>query len=88
MAVVWIPPLLQRHTGGRNRLPVGGSTVREVIASLEAQFPGMRDRLCTEDGRLRPEIAVAVDSEVVADGLRARVEEASEVHFLLALSGG
>ena len=88
MPVVWIPPLLRRHTGGRNQLRVSGATVREVIASLEEQFPGMQGRLCTEEGRLRPEIAVAVDSDVAPEGLRARVQEASEVHFVLALSGG
>jgi len=88
MPVAWIPPLMQKLTSGRAQVEVEGSTVRQVVDALEAAYPGVRARLCTEDGRIKPEIAVAVDGEVVAEGLRARVEPESEVHFLPALSGG
>lgn len=87
MATVWIPPLLQDLTEGKTRLQVTGETVREVLERLEQDFPGISERLCQDD-RIKPGIAVVVDSEVSPRGLRQRLSEASEVHFLPAISGG
>ena len=88
MAVAWIPSLMQRLTDGRDQVEVKGSTVREVIDYLDDAYPGFKVRLCTEDDRIKPEIAVAVDAEVVSEGMRAKVGKSSEIHFLPALSGG
>lgn len=87
MATVWIPPLLQDLTHGDTRLSVPGSTVREVVTELEQRYPGIAQRLC-EDGRIRPGISVVVDSFVSTVGLRHRLTESSEIHFVPALSGG
>ena len=87
MATVFIPPLLRELTGGQTRLSIPGESVREIIAELEKRFPGIEGRLC--EGRLiRPGMAVVVDSEVSTAGLRHKLSEASEVHFLPAISGG
>ena len=87
MAFVFIPPLLRHLTGGQTRLSVPGDTVREVIAELEMRFPGITERLC-EGGQLRPGMSVVVDNMVSTAGLRQRLTETSEVHFLPAISGG
>jgi molybdopterin synthase sulfur carrier subunit len=87
MAVVWIPALLRDLTGGEAKANVPGETVRQVIANLEQAYPGIEARLCDE-GRLRPDISVVVDGRVSQQKLRHRLAEASEVHFLPAISGG
>ncbi len=87
MAVVYIPSLLQGLTGGRSTLEVEGSTVREVIDNLEHAWPGLGERLAGE-GRLRPNLSVAVDGEISPLGLLERVGPASEVHFVAAIKGG
>ena len=87
MARVFIPSLLQPYTGGQEKLEVPGETLRQVIANLEQRFPGLQDRLCEAD-RLRPAIVAVVDGEVSRQGLRHKVTESSEVHFLPAMSGG
>ncbi len=84
---VWIPSLLRDLTGGRETVRVAGRTVRQVIDALEGLYPGLRDRLCRDDG-LRPGIAVAVDTQLAPLGLLQPVRENSEVHFLPAVSGG
>jgi len=84
---VWIPSLHRDLTNGVETVTVAGDTVEAVVAELEARFPGMADRLC-EDGRIRPYIAVSVNSEISQRGLRQRLTEASEIHFIPALSGG
>ena len=87
MAVVWIPALLRELTGGQESVTVPGETVRQVIENLERAYPGIKARLC-ENGRLRPNVSVAVDGRVSRQGLRQRLAETSEVHFLPAISGG
>lgn len=89
MPEVWIPPMMQRLTGGAPRVQVPGSSVRQVVESLERAYPGLKALLYDEGGeRLRPDIAVVVDGEVSALRLLERVEETSELHFLPAISGG
>ena len=87
MPTVWIPSLMRDLTGGVTTVQVEGATVRQVIAALEARFPGIQDRL-VEGDRLRRALTVSVDGEVTRYGLRAAVTEQSEVHFLPAVSGG
>jgi len=88
MPEAWIPPLMQKLTNGQGQIEIEGETVRQVIDNLDARFPGFRKRICSDDDRIKPEIAVAVDGEVVTTGLRAKVGKESEVHFLPALAGG
>ena len=87
MAKVWIPSLLRDLTGGEARVTVPGETVRQVIANLEARYPGIEARLCEED-RLRPNISVVVDGRVSNQRLRHKLDQGSEVHFLPAIGGG
>jgi len=87
MPRVFIPPLLRSLTGDADTLDVAGKTVRDVIDQLEAQFPGVRERLC-EDDDLKPGLTVAVDGNVSAVGLLQPLGESSEVHFLPAIGGG
>ena len=87
MATVFIPSLLRDLTGGRDRVEVEGRTVRQVVANLEAAYPGMRDRL-VEGDTLSPRVQVSVDGHVSRLGLLERVGETSEVHFIPAIAGG
>ena len=87
VALVFVPSLMQPLTGGKDRVEVAGSTVRQVVDNLEAEYPGIKDRL-VEDRRIKPNIAVAVDGEITPLGLLEKVGENSEVHFLPAIGGG
>ncbi|MSR57758.1 MAG: molybdopterin synthase sulfur carrier subunit [Planctomycetaceae bacterium] len=87
MATVFIPPLLRELTGGVDRVAVSGTTVRQVVAALNALYPGIRERLCTGD-ELRPGLSVAVNGAVSSLGLLQKVPDGSEVHFLPAVGGG
>ncbi len=89
MPEVWIPPRMQALTRGNKTVQVPGGSVRQVINNLEKEYPGIRSRLCDEDGiDLLPGIAVIVDGETSQLGLLERLREDSEVHFLPALGGG
>ena len=78
---------MQKLTDGKHNVEVEGETVRQVIDALETRYPGLKGRI-VENDRIKTEIAVAIDGEVVTAGLRAKVGPDSEVHFLPALAGG
>jgi sulfur-carrier protein len=79
--------MLRPLTGNHQSVPATGATVREVIDSLEAKYPGIKERLCRDDS-LRPGLAVVIDTQVSREGLSAAVNATSEVHFIPAVSGG
>ena len=87
MPTIWIPTPLRELTKGKASVAAAGSTVREVIEDLELRFPGIKDRLC-EDDRVRPNISVFVDGSISHLKLREKLGENSEVHFVIAISGG
>ena len=87
MPVVWIPSLLRSLTRGEEKVNAAGSTVRQVIDSLETEFPGLRARLCDGE-RIRQDIAVVVDGITSYQGMRQPVNEDSVVHFLPVIRGG
>ena len=87
MPIVFIPAQLKSLTGGVSQVEMEADNVRQVIEQLEAQFPGIRDRLCDGD-QLAPTLQVSVDSSMGARGLRTPVTEAQEVHFLPVIGGG
>jgi sulfur-carrier protein len=87
MATVVLPrSLLALFPGVERRHELAGDTVDELISALEAQAPGMRDRLVEPGPRLRPHINVFVDGQP-AD-LATLVGDAATVHVIPAVSGG
>lgn len=87
MAKVWIPSLLRGLCGDQRTVEVQGATVAQIIDSLDAICPGIRDRLI-EDGDLRQDLAVSVDGETTQIGLLQKVQPDSEVYILPAIGGG
>ena len=88
MAVVWIPPLLQRLAEGRETVEVPGSNLRQVVSALVRRYPGLRERVLRDEGQLEDGIAFAVDGEIATMGLLEPVGEKSEIHILPAIGGG
>ncbi len=87
MPIVVIPALLRSYSGGRSQVQVQGATLRQVFENLEAECPGIHARIVA-DGRIRPEISISVDNELVDTGLLYPVRESDEVYLLPAISGG
>ncbi len=81
MATVVIPPALRSLTGGTEQLDLDVADVRELFRALDDRYPGIA-------ARLRDEVAVAIDGEIVNDPLLEPIEPDSEVHFLPKIGGG
>lgn len=87
MANVFIPALLRKLTGGKDRTQATGATLGDIIDDLDRQFPGFRDRV-VERGDLAGSVAVSIDGEVITGGLAEPVPPNGEVHFVPAIAGG
>ena len=86
MATTVLPrSLVALFPGAERRVALDADTVAGAIDSLDARWPGMRDRLRDEIG-LRPHINVFVDGERAT--LEAAVGAESVVHAIPAVSGG
>lgn len=84
---VRIPTPLRSYTGERAAVEAEGSTVAELLADLDRQFPGLRFRVVDEQHHLRPHMKVFVGEDSVRD-LDTPVAGAAEVTLMQALSGG
>ena len=89
-ATVRIPTTLRPMAGGKSEVEVEGSTVGEVLKSLDAAHPGFADRLLDDDGNLRKfvNVFVADDDVRFMDGLETAVPEGETVAIIPAVAGG
>jgi sulfur-carrier protein len=87
MAIVVIPALLRKYTGGLERVVVTGRTVGQVIDELSGKYPQLREHLL-ENGDVKPSVAVSIDGEMGTGGVLDRVSESSEIFFIPAIGGG
>ncbi len=91
MAVkVRIPTPLRKLTGGADEVSVEGSTVAEVIEDLEKNYPGIRERICEEDGRLRRFVNLYVNDEDIRfkDNMDTALKDGDELSIVPAIAGG
>ncbi|MCW2804956.1 MAG: sulfur-carrier protein [Propionibacteriaceae bacterium] len=89
-ASVRIPTILRNYTGGANEVTADGSTLAEVLESLEANHPGIRARVLDDTGALRRFVNIYVGDEDVrfAGGLDATVADNAKISIIPAVAGG
>jgi predicted phage tail protein len=87
MADVHLPgTLTPLFPGLPRRLDLEAATVGEAIDRLDAQWPGLRDRLCEPGPVLRGHIHVYVDRERAS--VDTPIEQRSRLDVIAAISGG
>lgn len=88
--MVRIPTPLRRVTNGQDKVSVNGSSVNEIIGDLDSQFPGLKERLCDEQGDLRNFVNIYVNGEDVRflDGINSPTSEGDEISIVPAVAGG
>jgi molybdopterin synthase sulfur carrier subunit len=79
-ALVYLFPAAPRRT------EVAAATVAEMIDALDANWPGMRDRICDSTPAIRRHMNVFVDGRRAM--LDTRLAPGAEVFVLTAISGG
>ena len=87
-----IPGALREFTGGRSSVHIESSppTLAEALSALWALYPGVRDRIATEQGQVRQHINIFIGDENVryTGGLASPVLSGSDISIVPAVSGG
>lgn len=78
--------LVHLFPGAPRRLEMRAATVAELIDALDADWPGMRDRICDSTPAIRRHMNVFVDGRRAS--LETRLAPGTEVFVLTAISGG
>jgi molybdopterin converting factor small subunit len=89
MAEVRIPTILRNFTGGERAVEAAGATVTDVIADLEANHTGIKERLL-ENEEVRRFVNIYVNDEDIrfTGGLATSVPDTATVVILPAVAGG
>lgn len=87
---VRIPTPLRRVTNGADKVSVDGQDLKEIVITLEEKFPGIKERLCDEQGELRTFVNVYINGEDIRflKGLDTPTNEGDEVSIVPAVAGG
>jgi sulfur-carrier protein len=87
-----LPTYLQKFSGGRGEVSVSveGLTAKEAFAALWKAYPGLRDRVVTEQNEVRPYLNVFVGADNIRDlrGLATEVKDGCEITIVPSVAGG
>mgnify|MGYP002642052384 FL=1 len=87
---VRIPGPLRKITEGADKVQMEGEDLAQLIAGLEAQYPGMRERLLDDNGELRYFVNLYLNNEDIRflDGLKTTIKSGDEISIVPAVAGG
>ena len=87
---VRIPVQLRALTNGEEVVSASGKSVREIIEDIDKKYPGVKDRICEADGRVRRFVNIFVNEEDIRflDNLQTAISDQDEVSIIPAIAGG
>ncbi len=87
---VLIPTPLQKFTQEQASLDLEAKSVQELIEALEQACPGIKERICDEEGNLRRFLNFYVNSEDIRflEGQTTPLADGDEVSIVPAVAGG
>lgn len=91
MAVkVRIPTPLRKLTNGSDEVLADGKNVAELIEDLEKKYPGLKERICEGDGKLRRFVNLYLNDEDIRfiKNMETELKENDELSIIPAIAGG
>lgn len=90
MIKVRIPTPLRPMTGGKGEVEAKGENIGQMIDHLNFSHPGIKDRLCDENGEVRRFINIYVNEEDIRflTGKETPLKDGDEVSIVPAIAGG
>ncbi len=87
---VLVPTVLQKYTDNQAVLECSGSNVKELVETLEKEYPGFKGRLRDEEGQLRRFLNFYVNSEDIRflENEKTTLQDGDEVSIVPAVAGG
>jgi molybdopterin synthase sulfur carrier subunit len=90
MARVRVPTPLRKFTQGADEVNAKGNNVRALMEDLERQFPGIKERICDETGKIRRFVNVYVNGDDIRflQNLETSIADGDNVSIVPAIAGG
>lgn len=87
---VRIPQPLQKITKGQELIDARAANIKELIVDLEKNFPGLKERICDETGKIRRFINIYVNEEDIRflQNDATDLKDGDEVSIIPAIAGG
>src|SRR3989338_6836189 len=87
---VRIPTPLQKLTNNQAEVLCKAVSIDEMLADLEKQHPGIKERLCDAEGKLRRFVNIYVNEEDIRflQGQDTKIKDGDDISIIPAIAGG
>ena len=89
MTRIAVPSLLRPLCNGTTEIEVPGGSLDAVLRAADEQCPGFYERVVdAEENRVRVELAIALQGEVVTLYLHEHIDDDAHIAIVPAIAGG
>ncbi len=90
MANIKIPTPLRKFTNGKSTVECDGKNISELITKMEREYPGIRDRLVDDEGKIRKFVNIYTNGQDIRflENMNTKVGRNDEISIVPAVSGG
>ena len=87
---VRVPTPLRKFTQGADEVTAQGNNVRAMVEDLDKNFPGIKERICDETGKIRRFVNVYVNGDDIRflQNLDTALKEGDSISIVPAIAGG
>ncbi|HZA55081.1 MAG TPA: MoaD/ThiS family protein [Candidatus Udaeobacter sp.] len=87
---VRVPTPLRKFTQGADEVTAQGNNVRAMVEDLDKNFPGIKERICDETGKIRRFVNVYVNGDDIRflQNLDTALKEGDNISIVPAIAGG
>jgi molybdopterin synthase sulfur carrier subunit len=87
---VRVPTPLRKFTQGVDEVNAQGANVKSVVEDLEKKYPGIKERICDESGKIRRFVNVYVNGDDIRflQNLDTSIKEGDNISIVPAIAGG
>ncbi|HEY5753545.1 MAG TPA: ubiquitin-like small modifier protein 1 [Chthoniobacterales bacterium] len=85
-----IPTPLRKLTNEQEVVQADGATVQDILNHLDTTYPGLKERICDESGKIRRFVNVYLNDEDIRflEENATAVKEGDEISIVPAIAGG
>src|SRR5215467_9222504 len=87
---VRVPTPLRKFTNGADEVDAQGSSMKAIVDDLEKNYPGIKERICDESGKVRRFVNVYVNGDDIRflQNLETALKEGDNISIVPAIAGG
>jgi len=87
---VRIPTPLQKLTHDKDVIECDAKTIKDLVDTLDKEYPGLRERLCDENGAIRRFLNIYVNDEDIRflQMDKTPLKDGDEISIIPAIAGG